>query len=405
MNSDIQTRRLPIAALKPAKYNPRKNLKPGDPAYEKIRRSLKDFGYVDPIIWNEVTGNIVGGHQRFNVLKAEGATEVDCVVVHLENENDEKALNLALNKATGDWEPVALAELIQGLQLNGYDVDATGFDAAEVDDLFSRVHDKAVRDDNISFDPAAIAPFVQAGDLWVLGRHRLYCGEPSSAEDMARLMDSKKANLVVTDPPVGADWSRAEDKDIEDYVDYLGCVFSAMTQHLVDGGSAYVFHKDEDSVSTREAFKMAGFHLSGVCVWLHEGKQTSRGYRSGHEPVLYGWLPRGKHRWFSDRKQTTVWRFDRPELTGDAPDVKPVPLLAYPIRNSSAPNGIVLDPFGRMGGTLIACEQLDRLCRSMEKDMRLASVIVRRYIEFKGKADDVTVERDGQIIRYEDAAN
>lgn len=139
MNTNLNMRTMPIEMLKPAKYNPRKDLKPGDPAYEKIKRSLHDFGYVDPIMWNEVTGNIVGGHQRYKVLKAEGVHEVDCVVVHIENPADEKALNIALNKATGDWEPVALAELLQDLQLSGYDLGATGFDAAEVDDLFSKV--------------------------------------------------------------------------------------------------------------------------------------------------------------------------------------------------------------------------------------------------------------------------
>ena len=144
MNTNLNMRTMPIEMLKPAKYNPRKDLKPGDLAYEKIKRSLHDFGYVDPIVWNEVTGNIVGGHQRYKVLKAEGATEVDCVVVHIENPSDEKALNIALNKATGDWEPTALADLLQDLQSAGYDLGATGFDAAEVDDLFSKVHDKDV---------------------------------------------------------------------------------------------------------------------------------------------------------------------------------------------------------------------------------------------------------------------
>lgn len=163
---------MPIEMLKPAKYNPRKDLKPGDLAYEKIKRSLHDFGYVDPIVWNEVTGNIVGGHQRYKVLKAEGATEVDCVVVHIENPSDEKALNIALNKATGDWEPTALADLLQDLQSAGYDLGATGFDAAEVDDLFSKVHDKDVHDDDCEIDPETVNVYVQPGDVWTLGKHR-----------------------------------------------------------------------------------------------------------------------------------------------------------------------------------------------------------------------------------------
>ena len=144
INTGMDVRVIPVAQMKPAKYNPRKDLKPGDPAYEKIRRSLTDFGYVDPIIWNEVTGNIVGGHQRFKVLTAEGATELQCVVVHIEKAEDEKALNIVLNKATGEWEPVALADLLQNLQSANYDLDSTGFDAAEIDELFSKVYDKNV---------------------------------------------------------------------------------------------------------------------------------------------------------------------------------------------------------------------------------------------------------------------
>jgi len=173
VNTNLNMQTMPIDRLKPAKYNPRKDLKPGDPAYEKIKRSLHDFGYVDPIVWNEVTGNIVGGHQRFKVLKAEGATEVDCVVVHIENPSDEKALNIALNKATGDWEPTALADLLQDLQSAGYDLGATGFDAAEVDDLFSKVHDKDVHDDDCEIDPETVNVYVQPGDIWTLGRHRM----------------------------------------------------------------------------------------------------------------------------------------------------------------------------------------------------------------------------------------
>ena len=189
MNTEMNLKKLPVGLLKPAKYNPRKDLRPGDPAYEKIKRSLHDFGYVDPVIWNEVTGNIVGGHQRYKVLLAEGVTEIDCVVVHIEDPQDEKALNIALNKAVGEWEPKALAELLADLQLSGYDLGATGFDAAEVDDLFSQVHDKDVKDDDCELDAAEVTPFVKPGDLWTLGRHRMLCGDATSADDVARLMD------------------------------------------------------------------------------------------------------------------------------------------------------------------------------------------------------------------------
>ena len=182
----MNLQRIPIEKLKPAKYNPRKDLKPGDPAYEKIKRSLNDYGYVDPVIWNEVTGNIVGGHQRQKILVAEGATEIDCVVVHIENPQAEKAMNIALNKAVGEWEPVALADLLSELQTSGYDLGATGFDAAEVNDLFSQVHDKDVADDDFDEDKAVEAPaFVEAGDIWLLGRHRLMCGDSTRGADVS----------------------------------------------------------------------------------------------------------------------------------------------------------------------------------------------------------------------------
>ena len=179
MNTDMKLQKVPVEKLKPAKYNPRKDLKPGDPAYEKIKRSMTTYGYVDPVIWNEVTGNIVGGHQRYKVLVAEGVKEIDCVVVHIENPQDEKALNIALNKAVGEWEPKALADLLSDLQLSGYDLGATGFDAAEVDDLFSKVHDKDVKDDNCDIDADELQPFVQEGDVCLTTRRSFWKRESS----------------------------------------------------------------------------------------------------------------------------------------------------------------------------------------------------------------------------------
>ena len=275
MNTQMNLQRISVERLKPAKYNPRKDLKPGDPAYEKIRRSLHDFGYVDPVIWNEVTGNIVGGHQRYKVLVAEGATEIDCVVVHIENPQDEKALNIALNKAVGEWEPVALADLLADLQSSGYDLGSTGFDAAEVDDLFSKVHDKDVKDDGCDIDPEEITPFVQPGDIWTLGRHRMVCGDATNPEDVARLMDGLKANLIVTDPPYNVAYQSADGKSIQNdsmadgkFYEFLLAAFKNMAAHLAEGGSAYIFHADTEGLNFRRAFKEAGFHISGVCIWV-----------------------------------------------------------------------------------------------------------------------------------------
>ena len=412
MNTEMNLKKLPVGMLKPAKYNPRKDLRPGDPAYEKIKRSLHDFGYVDPVIWNEVTGNIVGGHQRYKVLLAEGVTEIDCVVVHIEDPQAEKTLNIALNKAVGEWEPKALADLLADLQLSGYDLGATGFDAAEVDDLFSQVHDKDVRDDDCVLDAEEVTPFVRPGDLWTLGRHQMLCGDATSADDVDRLMDGLRANLVVTDPPYNVAYESADGKKIqndsmadETFYAFLLAAFRNMAAHLAEGGSAYIFHADTEGLNFRRAFKEAGFHISGVCVWVKNSLVLGRSpYQWQHEPVLYGWLPNGKHKWFSDRKQSTVWKFDKPRRSKDHPTMKPIPLLAYPIKNSSAPNGVVMDLFGGSGSTLMACEETDRVCRTMELDPRYASVIVERFLlDENGDTSRIRCLRDGRELTYEEA--
>ena len=409
---DIRT--VSVEAMKPATYNPRKDLKPGDPAYEKIKRSLTDFGYVDPIIWNEVTGNIVGGHQRYKVLTAEGATELQCVVVHIENEADEKALNVVLNKATGEWEPVALADLLQDLQTSGYDLDSTGFDAAEVDDLFSKVFDKDVKDDDPDIDPEALNPYVMPGDVWTLGRHRMICGDATSVEDLNTLMGDVKANLLLTDPPYNCDYvgktkdalkiqnDKMEDAD---FYRFILDSFNNVVPHLAQGASAYIFHADTEGLTFRKAFKEAGFHISGVCIWAKNTMVLGRSpYQWQHEPILYGWLPNGNHKWFADRRQTTLWNFDRPSQSKLHPTMKPIPLLAYPIKNSTAPNAVVLDPFGGSGSTLIACEETDRICYTSEKDIRYASVIVERFkLHEEGDTSQIKCLREGKEITYEEA--
>ena len=412
MNSAMNIQRIPAEKLKPAKYNPRKDLKPGDPAYEKIKRSIHDFGYVEPVIWNEVTGNIVGGHQRYKILLSEGAAEIDCVVVHIENVQDEKALNIALNKAVGEWEPVALVDLLSDLQQSGYDLGATGFDAAEIDDLFSSVNDKDAKDDDFDADPDAAKPLAKPGDLWMLGRHRLLCGDSTKPEDVDFLMAGVRANLVVTDPPYNVAYESADGKKIQNdsmadgkFYEFLLAAFKNMAAHMAEGGSAYIFHADTEGLNFRRAFKDAGFHISGVCIWVKNSLVLGRSpYQWQHEPVLYGWLPNGSHKWFADRKQSTIWNFDKPKRSKDHPTMKPIPLIAYPIKNSSAPNGVVLDLFGGSGSTLIACDQTDRICYTMELDPRYASVIVERYVAQVGSGDGVKVLRDGEELAYADVS-
>jgi DNA modification methylase len=404
--------KIPIGKLNPAKYNPRKDLKPGDPEYEKLKKSMEAFGYVEPIVWNKRTGNIVGGHQRLKILEEQGQSAVECVVVDFD-EAEEKALNVALNKVSGQWDLPKLADLISELDNGIFDIGITGFDAAEIEHLFSQVHDKDVTEDDFDLDGALQEPAIsKPGDLWLLGCHRLFCGDSTQAETYEKLMEGKKANLVITDPPYNVNFTAGKEKerlikndhqtDTEFYA-FLLAAFKNIYQHLADGGSIYVFHGDTEGLNFRNAVKEAGFYLSGVCVWVKDSLVLGRSdYQWQHEPIIYGWKPTGRHRWYADRKQTTVWQFDRPKRSAEHPTMKPVALCAYPIKNSSAPNGIVLDPFGGSGSTLIACERLDRICYMAELDEKYVDVIVKRYIETAGD-DGVFLLRAGEKLSYKDA--
>lgn len=410
MKQDMIIRKVPVTDINPAEYNPRKDLKPGDPAYERLKRSMTEFGYVEPIIWNEETGNIVGGHQRYKVLVAEGHTEVECVIVKMSPER-EKALNVALNKVTGDWEFEALADLIKDLEAQDFDVTLTGFDAAEIEDLFSQVHDKDATDDDYDVNQALEeAAFVKPGDVWLLGRHRLMCGDATNPDDVEKLMDGKKANLVLTDPPYNVDFESAsglkiqnDKQDNDTFYNFLAASFKNMAEHTAPGGSIYVFHADTEGLNFRKAFIEAGFHLSGVCIWKKNSLVLGRSpYNWIHEPILFGWLRGGKHRWFTGRSETTVWNYDKPKKNGEHPTMKPVPLLCYPIKNSSQVNGIVMDLFGGSGSTLIACEQIDRICHTLELDPKYATVIVKRYIEQAGSDEDVYLLREGEKVPFKE---
>lgn len=397
--------------LIPADYNPRKDLKPGDPEYEKLKRSLEEFGYVEPVIWNKITGHVIGGHQRLKVLLNMGITEVECVVVEMDAEK-EKALNVALNKISGDWDKDKLALLITDLQGADFDVSLTGFDLGEIDDLFKDSLKDGIKYDDFDVDAELQKPAVtKPGDVWLLGRHRLVCGDSTKANTFASLMDGKLANLVVTDPPYNVNYEGTAGKIKNDnmgneaFYDFLLAAFTNTEAAMAQDASIYVFHADTEGLNFRKAFSDAGFQLSGCCIWKKPSLVLGRSpYQWQHEPVLFGWKKKGKHNWYTDRKQTTIWEFEKPKKNADHPTMKPIALLAYPIMNSSLTNCIVLDPFGGSGSTLIACEQSDRVCFTIELDEKYCDVIVKRYIELIGSADAVSVIRDGVTLKYAEVA-
>lgn len=398
-----------VNILTPADYNPRKDLQPGDKEYEKIKNSINEFGYVDPIIIN-TDDTIIGGHQRLKVLKDLGFTEVDCVVVEVDK-TKEKALNIALNKISGSWDVALLKDLIDDLKDSNFDIEFTGFEPPELDELFNQLHDKDIKEDDFDIDEELKEPAIsKLGDLWLLGRHRLICGDSTSPETYEALMDGKKANLVVTDPPYNINIEggtkeklkikndKMTDNDFYNFLlDFYKCTYDVMD----DGAAIYVFHADTEGINFRTALRDTGFHLSSVCIWVKNSLVLSRSdFHFRHEPILYAWKPTGKHKWYSDRKQDTIWEFDRPKRSESHPTMKPVPLVAYPIKNSSMTNCIVLDPFSGSFSTGIACEQTNRVCYAIELDEKYTDVGVKRYIEYVGSSDEVYLLRDGEKIKY-----
>lgn len=403
----MQVEKVLISKLNPAKYNPRKDLKPGDNEYEKLKRSMAEFGYVEPIIWNKRTGNIVGGHQRYKILHDMEYKKAECVIVDLDD-NREKALNVELNKISGEFDIPLLTDLLKDLSANDFDVSLTGFDENEISDLFSDANAKEGKDDDYDVNKALEeSVFVKQGDLWQIGKHRMLCGDATNSEDLNKLMGDKKANLIVTDPPYNVNFESASGLKIkndkqtsEKFYNFLLSAFKNISEHLAEGGSAYIFHADTEGLNFRKAFIDAGFHLSGVCIWAKNSFVMGRSpYQWGHEPILYGWLKTGKHKWYAGRAESTIWHYDKPKKNGEHPTMKPIPLLCYPIKNSSAVNSIILDTFAGSGSTLMACQQMDRICYCMEIDPKYASVIIRRYVESYGD-ENVFLVRENEKIPY-----
>ena len=376
----------------------------------KLRSSLREFGFINPVIIDR-DFNVIAGHGRIAAAKEEGITEVPCVFVDYLTEAQKKAYILADNRMALDagWDEELLRIEIESLQGADFDVSLTGFGEDEIADLFSGDGEKDVKDDDFDLSAALEkAAFVEKGDIWTVGRHRLMCGDATSAEDVAALMDGKKANLIVTDPPYNVAFKSGSGLSIQndsmengEFYTFLYNSFQNMVEHLESGGAAYVFHADTEGLNFRKAFVDAGFHLAGVCIWVKNSLVLGRSdYQWQHEPVLYGFLKNGKHPWYSDRKQTTIWNYDKPKQNKNHPTSKPLDLLGYPICNSSQENAIVLDAFGGSGSTLMACEQTNRICFMCELDEKYASVILRRYVEDTGDSENVYVVRGGEKIPY-----
>jgi len=385
--------KIKIENIKPAKYNPRKDLKPGDPEYEKLKKSITEFDMVEPLVWNKRTGNLVGGHQRLKILQQMGASEVDVSVIDLPP-NREKALNLALNKIQGDWDLPKLKDLLEELDTGDFDMEITGFDDKEIENLMTQFHvpgEGLTPDDEI---PEKVETVCKAGDLWQLGNHRLLCGDATKKEDVERLMAGAKVDMVFTDPPYGidldADWSNVKaskkrpgwiqkcfngggkyPKVIGDnkpltFRDFswlecneqFWCGADYYHHELPDGGSWYVWDKRMDE----SLDKMIGSCFELIWSKEHHRKEFIRKRWAG----VFGLAG-------EDSKKRIH------------PTQKPVDLCSWFIEKFSKLDNNILDLFGGSGSTLIACEKLGRRCFMMEIDEHYCDVIIQRWQNFTGK--------------------
>ena len=404
MKTTTEMQLVPVTKLVPYVNNARTH---SPEQINKLRSSLREFGFINPVIIDRDYG-VIAGHGRILAAKEEGIAEVPCVFADHLTQAQKKAYILADNRMAMDagWDEELLRVEIEALQAETFDLSLTGFDEKELSDLFK--DDADVQEDDFDVDAELEKlTFSKSGDVWTLGRHRLVCGDSTKADTFTVLMNGRKANLVVTDPPYNVNYEGTAGKIKNDnladekFYQFLFEVFSNIEKVMADDASIYVFHADTEGLNFRKAFSDAGFYLSGCCIWKKPSLVLGRSpYQWQHEPCLYGWKKSGKHQWYADRKQTTIWEFEKTKRNTDHPTMKPIPLLAYPIQNSSMSNTLVLDPFGGSGSTMIACEQTDRDCYTIELDEKYCDVIVKRYIEQVGSADGVSVERDGKTYTF-----
>lgn len=373
----------------------------------QIAASIREFGFLSPILVAE-DNTILAGHGRLAAALKLGLKKVPCVKENHLTETQKRAYIIADNKLSlnAGWDNELLAVELSELEGADFNLDLLGFDEAELSSIFYA--DKDVNEDDFDVEKELEEPcFSKTGDMWTLGKHRIICGDATKLETYKTLLENTKVNLVVTDPPYNVNYEGSAGKikndNMEDdkFYQFLFNSFVNMEQAMADDASIYVFHADTEGLNFRKAFQDAGFYLSGCCIWKKPSLVLGRSpYQWQHEPCLYGWKKKGKHKWYAGRKETSVWEFEKSKKNADHPTMKPIALLAYPIKNSSMTNSLVLDPFAGSGSTLIACEQTGRVCYAIELDEKYCDVIVKRYIEQVGNDKSVKVLRGGKEYSF-----
>ncbi len=410
----MQIEKLQIRQIKKAEYNPRVELKSGDPAYEKLKNSIETFGFCEPLVFNRRTGHLVGGHQRLTVLKDLGYTEAEAVVVDLPLEQ-EKALNIGLNKIQGDWDEHKLALLLDDLtKVPEFDVGLTGFETEEISDLLDRALDAdppQTKEENFDVEDALDRenpPVTQPGELIELGSHRVLCGDSSKLSALRKIIGDNKVHLFFTDPPYNVDyyggnrpkpdkarpkqsrqWEKiySDNLNQDEYAAWLGIVLRNASKFLAAGAPVYIWNGHRQFGPMHQLLQSIGIKVSCVITWAKESFAIGFGdYNQQTEFCLYGWLENNSaHRWYGPTNESTLWQVHRdPTKQYQHPTQKPLELAERAMRNSSLRGQIVLDTFLGSGTTLMAAQRLSRKCFGLEIDPHYCDVIVRRWIAFVG---------------------
>lgn len=385
----------------------RKDLQGDELEYKQIEASIDDFGLLEPLVWNRRTKHLVGGHQRFKILVKKGYKEIEVSVVDLDLER-EKALNLALNKVQGLWDKKNLAVILDELvKIPDFNIESIGFSKTELSQIFDRYLSTSNEDD---FDlekavESVTTSVTKRGDLIILGRHRLLCGDSFDPKDVAFLMGDLRGNLLLTDPPYrvrylstqrpkkSRKWEPIYKDDLsqQEYEKWLRQILTNIESYLLPGAPFYIWNGFAQFTYMMQTLEGLNFKISCVITWVKETFTISFGdYHQGGEFALYGWKcsEKGRHFWYGGVDQSTVWQVRRDSTSSyEHPTQKPVELFARSIRNSSKRDDIVVDLFGGSGTAILASESLDRRCFAMEIEPKYCDVIVRRYIARKGASN------------------
>jgi len=380
---------IPIEEINPAEYNPRVDLQPDDEEYKQIKNSINEFGCVEPLVWNKRTGNLVGGHQRLKILIAEGAQTVICSVVDLD-EIREKALNIALNKISGKWAEEKAAAIFAEFENSDFDVSVTGFSDTEISNLLDNFFGSDVQEElfDIESDYNEISePETKPGDIWQLGKHRLFCGD--STCDISPLLGNEQADMLITDPPYNVDYTGKSKESLkiendnmsdEDFRGFLKSAFHNANTLLKPGGAFYIWYPHAETESFLMACRENDLQVKQHLIWVKNAFVLSRlDYHYRHEPCLYGWKSGAGHYFTEKRNLSTILEYDKPIANREHPTMKPVKLFADLIQNSSQRDNIVLDLFAGSGTTVVACEATGRIARAVEFDPKYCDVIVHRF--------------------------